>query len=428
MSYDLFVQEVRKQCEALQSEASKLYVEPPQVDLSNEVDGFCDSLKYLDDDERERKLKDFIRPSVEHEVEKWQSQFSHAQSSLVRLHDLIDDVDREKRNLEVEVSTINQEKSDLKTKRASSERKLDKIRADAVSVKPVTSYSRMSYRMFIIGTLIIGVLTAWYYLTIQSRIQFAQNVNPERGNDLFPGTLAYLQENPENIVYGLGVVMFLLAGKVISVVYEKLDHNKIFFLVCAVLCLGAIGGSVYLVGDVSAKTGTISDLRQSAPPADILGLCGPESQDEACVARSTWEADLAAAQASIGNVRFFMTIAVLSAEIFLGAIAWMLASEYHEKRMGEANSLARRQKLVESDVKKSDDEIGGMDAKLASLNSQKGELETIASQLLSLRNSLPTREYITRQKQILIDQQMQRGMSKLLQKKHAWEVDARSNP
>lgn len=427
MSYETFVQEVKKQCEALRSEASKLYVDPPQVDLSTEVDEFCDSLKYLDDDERERKLKDFIRPSVEHEVEKWQSQFSHAQSSLVRLHDLIDDVDREKRNLEVEVSTINQEKSDLKTKRASSERKLDKISADAVGVKPITPYSKMSYQMFIIGTLIIGILTAWYYLTIQTRIQFAQDINPERGSDFFPGTLAYLQQKPENIIYGLGVVMFLLAGKVISVIYEKLDHNRIFFLVCAVICLGAIGGSVYLVGDVSAKTGTISDLRQSAPPADVLGLCSPESQDEACLARSRWEADLAAAQASIGNVRFFMTIVVLSAEILLGAIAWMLASEYHEKRMGESNNLARRKELVENDVKKTSDELAGMDEKLASLNSQKSELETVASQLLSLRNSLPTREYITKQKQILIDQQIQRGMSKLLQKKHAWELDARSN-
>lgn len=429
MSYETFVQEVKKQCEALRSEASKLYVDPPKVDLSSEVDEFCDSLKYLDDDERECKLKDFIRPTVEHEVEKWQSQFSHAQSSLVRLHDLIDDVDREKRNLEVEVSTINQEKSDLKTKRASSERKLDKIRADAVGVKPITPYSKMSYQMFIVGTLIIGVLTAWYYLTTQLQVQFAQDPEQIPGADRFPGTIEFLKYKPENLIYGLGVVMFLLAGKVISVIYEKLDHSRVFFLVCSVLCIASIFGSVYLISDVSAKTGRLADLVNSEPSLtpQQVAICRSNPTQSICTSVDEWQQERDAVQQSVGDVRFLMTMVILLAEIFLGSVAWMLASEYHEKRMGESNTLARKQELMEGEVSKSSDEIVGLDAKLSSLNSMKGELETVASQLLSLRNSLPTREYIAKQKQILIDQQLQKGMSNLLKKKHAWEIDARSN-
>lgn len=430
MSYETFVQEVKKQCEALRSEASKLYVDPPQVDLSTEVDEFCDSLKYLDDDERERKLKDFIRPTVEHEVEKWQSQFSHAQSSLVRLHDLIDDVDREKRNLEVEVSTINQEKSDLKTKRASSERKLEKIRAEAVGVKPITPYSKMSYQMFIVGTLIIGVLTAWYYLTTQLQVQFAQNPDLIPGVDRFPGTIEFLKHKPENLIYGLGVVMFLLAGKVISVIYEKLDHSRVFFLACAALCLISIFGSVYLISDVSAKTGRLADLTNSEPvltPQQSILCSRPNATQAFCTEYTEWQQERDALQESVGDIRFLMTMVILSSEIFLGSVAWMLASEYHEKRMGESNTLARKQELMEGELDKSNAEITDLDAKLSSLNSMKGELETVASQLLSLRNTLPTREYIAKQKQILIDQQLQKGMSNLLKKKHAWEIDARSN-
>lgn len=430
MSYDSFVQEIKKQCDVLRSEASQLYVDPPKVDLSAEVDEFCDNLKYLDDDERERKLKDFIRPTVEHEVEKWQSQFSHAQSSLVRLHDLIDDVDREKRSIEVEVSTINQEKSDIKTKRASSERKLDKIRADAVGVKPITPYSKMSYQMFIVGTLIIGILTAWYYLTTQLQVQFAQNPDLIPGADRFPGTIEFLKHKPENLIYGLGVVMFLLAGKVISVVYEKLDHSRAFFLTCATLCLLSIFGSVYLISDVSAKTGRLSDLTNSEPvltPQQGILCSRPNATQSFCSGYAEWQQERDVLQKSIGDIRFLMTMVILSAEIFLGAVAWMLASEYHEKRMGESNTLARKQELMEGELDKSSAEIADLDVKLSSLNSLKGELETVASQLLSLRNSLPTREYISKQKQILIDQQIQKGMSNLLKKKHAWETDARFN-
>ncbi len=288
----------------------------------------------------------------------------------------------------------------------------------------------MSYRVFILGTLIIGILTAWYYLTTQLQMQFAQNPDLIPGTNRFPGTIEFLKHKPENLIYGLGVVMFLLAGKVVSVIYEKLDHSRVFFLFCSVLCIVNIFGSIYLISEVSAKTGKLSDLINSEPiftPQQRILCSRPNATQAICTEYAEWKQERDMLQESVGDVRFLMTIIILSAEIFLGSVAWMLASEYHEKRMGESNALARRQKLLEGDLGKTGDDMSKMDTKLASLNSLKGELETVASQLLSLRNTLPTREYIAKQKQILIDQQLQKGVSALLKKKHVWEVDARSN-
>jgi len=431
MSYQSFIEETRKQCETLRSEASNLYVEPPQVNLSSEVDTFCESLQFVDDDERERRLRDFIRPSVEHEVEKWESQFSHAQSSLVRLHDLIDDVDREKRNLEINIETLNQDKSEKRIKHASVEKKLDTVKADTVNSKPLTAYSKFSYQMFIVGTLIIAVLTAWYYLTTQLQIQFSQDPDIIPGSDgKFPGTIEFLKYKPESLIYGLGVVMFLLAGKVISVIYEKINYNNIFFITCSVLALMAVFSSIYLVSSVSSKTSDLTSIINSPPelgPVQRAACSQPNATGEACEPYRAWIEQRDSIQSSISGTRFFMTIVILCSEVLLGSIAWMLAAEYHEKRMGESNTLSKRKKLLEADIGKSGSSIKEIDNELASLNGYKGDLETIASQLLSLRGSLPTREYITKQKSILIDQQIQKGMSSLLQKKHGWETDARSS-
>jgi hypothetical protein len=430
VSYEVFVHEVKKQFDSLKEVTADLYATPPSLDLSKEVNEFCETLKYFDDDERERKLKSFIKPSVEHEVEQWQSQFSHSQSSLVRLHDLIDDVDNEKRNLEIEMSALSEEKIDRKTKQDSIEKKLGRVKNNYAGLKPVTAYSKLSYIIFIVGTLLIGILTAWYYLTTQLQIQFAQNPDIIPSEE-FPGTLEFLSYKPENLIYGLGVVMFLLAGKLISTIYEKFDHNRIFFVTVAALCMATIFSSVYLVSSVSAQASKLEIINANEPDVDPIfgGNCqsSDASQLDECAATVKWQSDKDTVISSLTGTRFYMTIIILVGEVLLGAIAWMLASEYHEKRMGESNSLQRKRTLIEEDFKKSSQDISKIDDKLSHFNSLKSELETVASQLLSLKNSLPTREYIAKQKKILIEQQIQKGMSALLKQKHLWESDARSN-
>jgi len=90
MSYETFIKDYKKQYESLKLESQELFVAAPEVNISDEVNDFCESLQFMDDDEREQRLNNFIRPTVEHKVEEWQSNLAHAHGSLVRLNDMVD--------------------------------------------------------------------------------------------------------------------------------------------------------------------------------------------------------------------------------------------------------------------------------------------------------------------------------------------------
>jgi hypothetical protein len=430
-----FVEDAKKQCADWQENAALLNTDPPDVDLREEVNEFCEALQFDNLEDQQQKVEAYIKPAVQKYINSWSKSMSHGHANLLQANQLSSDIDTEIGSIQSDIDSIKADLEELALKKTRLEHDLDQVAKVDRNTQPITVYAKLSYRIFIFGSLIIGIVTAWYYLQTQMQMLYNGNVNYfeqllyDSGVvvDGFPGVVKMLQVAPEYAVYGLGVVMFLLAGKIISVIYEKLHHSSVFFISVSVICLGAVFGSVVLIGSVSSSSNELALLQAAAVEGnDLLGeACPPpdtprDGLSASCLIKAENTEKQEKIRDAISQNGFYMILAVLLGEILIGGVAWMLASEYHEKREVEAGRNVSKKGKLGGELIIVERVQGEYQNNISTLKSAAQSLQSSKRVLSDMKQSLPSRSYVSDQRQAILNHQIQLGLSALQKKRHAW--------
>ncbi len=373
--------------------------EPPTVDLDTELREHCSSLRHVEPGSQLPQLERHVDSMVDYHLEAWRTtarSWAGLREQADRLHN---DFNRDRDQIEATIGTRRDRIEVSEGVVRQNEQELERLGREKTTGKPTGNYARMTNRILIIGSLLVGVLTSWIYYTASARIKFL-----EGGGDLRDfNPVDFLLSDPTNWIYILGVIVFLLAGKIVSLIHSALKHPRWFFLLVASLALAVTFGTVAMIGNVTNQTTQIAQLERRIVDLerDITGgiLLGSQvSAEERCSAAGSPAActDLAEAEATIVNTQnglsanqTWLTLLALLAEIGLGSVAWMRISEYAERDLPHDQHMRDKIDRVKGVIKGAENEITEAEASIADDKSTLGSISRAIATLEALKTRIP---------------------------------------
>lgn len=338
---------------------------------------------------------------VESRLEQWRQELRHTPNLYRRLCDTIGEIEAAKTQLKLEIPKAEREIEEIKQQIAGINLEEKNKRNTIARTQPPSSYSVWSYWILIIGSLLVGIVTAWYYLGMQIQLQAAKMGVPVES------TLEFLHKHPEDGIYGLGVVVFLLTGKIVSEVYKKLNHSIWLFLPVSVSAVATTVGTVILIASISAiqqeMVGIDRNIIQANPPGLLRVNCTANPTAQPCVKVKELEIKRTEIGTEMASKSFWMTILVMIAEILLGSAAWMLASEHHEKHGNTNQTLSKELTEIQHQLSALKEQRKEQEAIINSATEKLQKIEGLLHKFEPLRQHIPGHDYIDRSWQRVID-------------------------
>lgn len=402
----------------LAKSAETLQTEPPAIDLRPELHSHGRALRLTPREQRPAEMRRYVRPLVDGQLQAWRLRLQNAPRLLVNVNNTAEQIAADKSQMERDVASADARLLEYHNEVRRLREREQKIRREGEVLRPATRFSVWSYRILVIGSLLVGIVTAWYYLGMQSQLQAA------RMNVAYTSTLAFLQSHPEEGIYIFGVVIFLLAGKIISVIHSRLGHPLALFLPVAIIAVGTTLGTVGLIASVSSIQQEMVQLQRSITLANPPGLdqadCSVDVTDARCVKIHSLEEQQAGLNNKMAGQGFWMTILVMTAEIFLGAVAWILASEFHEKHGAAREVLKQKLETVRQQLVGLDEQITQQNELRERASQARVLADRLIHQLDYLKGKIPGQEFIDRQSQVILDRELNRSAEVLRELEEEW--------
>jgi hypothetical protein len=415
----------------LQQAVEPINRSPPVIDLSKDISTYCETLRFTPPEQRQAKLTAFVRPKAEQALSHWRTEVMHGHELLIELHNTIEQIQADKGHAETAIAAARGRVGPEELRRDRLRERDAKLKKELADVRPATSFSRWSYRLLIVGSLLIGLVTAWYYLNMQVSIQAAKHgfsISPagEAAAGNYSSTIDYLQANPTDWIYAFGVVVFLLAGKIISVIHARLRHPAWLFIVVSLVAVGMTIGTVFLLGSVASLQQDLQHIEKQIQDANPPGLmqvnCSLLPSTPICLKISEMTVSKAPITAELAGRSFWMTVLVLLAEILLGAVAWMLASEHHEKHGVERDAMLQR-------IAANSDEVGTIEKRIADLQqtvtdqeASRGRADMLIQRLKLIQPKIPSETFVHEQCEAVLRELIQQSQVILAEWQHRWAL------
>ena len=422
MSEELRVIKYQSVVDGLRDSAFAVNHEPPTIDIRTEVEEFCHSLRDSPRESRPSAVAAYVKPLVHEALGRWQSLMGGCHDLLVKIHDTGKRLEEERTKAELAARSAERQiaNDEFEIGRLQEKRRKDETLLSTITAP--TWYTRWTYRIMLIGSLLLGIGTVWYYLTIQLQIAAANAGDPSGS------ALQLLNLHPENFIYIFGAVIFLLAGKAVSVIHAHINHPKWFMIAVCIIATASPVGSAILIGNVSALHQELVQVERAIDavenPHGFTTLnCSeePDKSTSSCKKLDDLKDQQRSKSSAVAGQSFWMTILVLLSEIALGSVAWMLASQYHEKHNLEDGSIRKR--------------IDGAAAQISAFHSQIEEarrviereehnrvaVDKMIHQLDEVKPRLPSPDNIDRQFQTILDREINRAKAVLARVEYNWD-------
>jgi len=411
--YQEVVDELAKNAETLQTE-------PPPIDLRSELRSHGRALRLTSREERPAEMRRYVRPLVDGHLQAWRLGLQNAPRLLVNVNNTAEQISADKSQVERDIASADARLVEFNTEVRRLREREQRVQREGEVLRPATPFSAWSYRILVIGSLLVGIVTAWYYLGMQCQLVAAKMNVP------FISTLAFLQSHPEEGIYIFGVVIFLLAGKIISVIHARLGHPLALFLPVAIIAVSTTLGTVGLIASVSSIQQEMVQIQRSITLANPPGLdqadCSVELAESRCVKIRSLEEQLSSANTKMAGQGFWMTILVMSAEIFLGAVAWIMASEFHEKHGAARAVIHQKLATIREQLAGIADQIKQQTELRDRAYQARALADRLIHQLDHLKGKIPGQEFIDRHYQVVLDREMTRSAEVLRELEEEWAV------
>lgn len=217
----------------LQETIKEADYQEPQINIEKEVHVYVDGVIKNPDDEQEHLVKKFVESKVNLTLHSWKSRYRQNDEIIENIEARIKSNEEDIAELESEKKDLNKKVKKIKSTKHENEEYIE----DIERVAPSSDINKKSTLIFlIIVALGLAILTAYKFST-------AMNAISVELDDQSLGIVQY-------IIYGLGSLAILATGKILNVVYEKINYSKTFFLsVSATAIVLAAFTAYFLAGD-----------------------------------------------------------------------------------------------------------------------------------------------------------------------------------
>jgi hypothetical protein len=425
-SYEKLIAEVEQATKAIDWR-------PPHIDISEEIKQHAKNLRFVPIEERRARLIAYLRPQVSQALIGWRNTVGGGSGILTRIHGAMVDIENDLHRAEEATSLAHHRIAEAEEQRKERVAARERLRREEAAIKPVTRYSIWSYRIMIIGALLTAVLTAYFYLDMQVTLHAAsQNIAIGSGEGAFKNNIDYLKSNPLDLIWGLGVIIFVMVGKIVSQLHASLKHPAWFFRGVAISAIALTVATGVLMAQVATTqsevgliNGQISSIQapdRDNPFAQPLD-CGIDPQNARCVQVRGLENQLPPLKDQLRAYTFWMRLAIIMAEILLGSVAWMLASEHHEKHGIQEGMLQRRQQGIADEIRMIDEAIAENKKLIADAQQARVTGQVLANKFNALQSGIPGEARVQETCNAKLTEQIQRAEMILAELVHQWKIE-----
>jgi predicted nucleic acid-binding Zn-ribbon protein len=409
-----------------QIESSYIEYKEPEFDIKNDMQIYIESLKPIPATQRENKLKNWISAKVKPILTAWERKYAggdqllnNIQVSIDNLKDLKYTEQTNIDNLQSKITTYENAKSRIENKIQNSVKKLDSNK------KIDLKYEKMKAIMFLVVSFLIAFGTYTYFIKGQIEMDWATQsqgqkistvkemiLNGEKnyynifsqyivndddepisidnitnasqlsrinGENIYeapsPTIWQGIKYHPSFLLLSVAAFLLILMGKIMAIIYEKLNYPRwMFYLVsalAAVVLIGAIVSTSSLNSLKTEKTFLKDQIKEVATQIEDIKFSTDLSRGRRGAVHSNnteikelkkklneYKDKSQNLNKEIGNYKFKMMLLFIFSELLIGSIAWMTYAEYIEKKMrlnsgesGNLENLKENKKKIEDDIK-----------------------------------------------------------------------------
>ncbi len=364
----------------------------PEVDIEEDVKNYVEGVAKKPHEEQEYLIKNFIANKVKLVLSQWKSEYRQNDEIIENIEDHL------KSNSE-DTQKINNKINNLRNKEHSVKSELhqnQKFIEDVEKNPPKSNLNKKVTLYFLIIVAIgLATLTAYKFSLAMGDIHSAMH-NKEKLNLL------------QYIIYGFGAFAILASGKIINVIYEKINHNKKYFIIIASLAVLLSGFSAYYLASDQAflnkKTQIATELTKIENEISDLRN-GQESYEEDSENTQTSNntnnsselAQLESKKAKINKkldsmkedvigLDKTMLILILFTEMLIGGTAWMYATDYsrYAKEEERTHAIKTAKEHIENNKKeliKITEEIKALEDDIENLRLETHDLNRVLADI-----------------------------------------------
>ncbi len=427
----------RSTISSIEDEVLNIETSPPDIDIVADVEEYARSLRPVPQSDRFNDLKNHVKRRIEADLMPWYNRMHGISRNSGQLYDLNNRLEDDRDEIDSRVRSLESAATATRERADNYQSELDRHRYKLTNQQAGTTYSKWTSWILLIGALLIGLLTAYYYTTVIGQIRLAQNGGEYLG--MVPSTFTtfrFLTADPFNLLYIFGALIFLLAGKLVSIVYSNMGHPNWMMTVAVGLTISVIVGTVILLGTIQQETNSLQTAEQELnrlvaqsnrvdfATGDLVDVCSDPQRSGAqpvCARRTELEEQKTSMQESIAGYSYLFTIVVMLAEISVGSVAWMYTAKHYEQ--GEGGRSALREKIEQTGLRKADAEkqVKEHRDEITSLRSVGLDMNELQRKVSTLRAKVLPVEEVSRQFSSIEKQQIELARLKLQKMEDEWQ-------
>ncbi len=331
----------------------------PEIDIEEDVKSYVDGVVKKPNEEQEYLIKNFIENKVKLVLSQWKSEYRQNDEIIENIEDHLKSNSEDTKKINNKINNLRNKEHSIKSELHQNQKFIEDVEKNPPKSnlnKKVTLY------FLIIVAIGLATLTAYKFALAMGDIHSAMH-NKEKLNLL------------QYIIYGFGAFAILASGKIINVIYEKINHNKKYFITIASLAILLSGFSAYYLASDQAflnkKTQIATELTKIENEISDLKN-GQESYEEDSENTQTTnnssnnneltqlESKKAEIKKKLDSMKEdvigldkTMLILILFTEMLIGGTAWMYATDYsrYAKEEERTHAIKTAKEHIENNKK-----------------------------------------------------------------------------
>jgi len=388
----------------------------PKIDIGEEVDEFIEGVTSRPQEEQEHMVKEYIEDAVPLALNTWKTGYRQNDEIIKNMenHHTANEkkIDTHASNIE----ELTREKESIKSEKYSDEKELKKLKKRTNNKEP---YKKFTIVFFLIGAFALALLTLSEFSHAMSALNEALS-----GEKATTSTV---------VVFAFGAAGLLMGGKLVAVLYEYINYNRIFFISIISAALVMIGVSAYVTAtgkafadhkmqvsqDINKTTTKLATLMED-DDYDERDDDGELTESSKLIAKkiktnqqaldSNMKKEVELKNQAIG-LNQNMILLILLTELFIGGVIWMYITDYSRrtnknKTDHEIAVIEGHMENMDAEINKKESEIEDEEEKIEHLRLENHDLHRVVS-------LIKTEEEIDSIENRIIGKETKKALSKL---------------
>jgi cytoskeletal protein RodZ len=362
----------------------------PDVDISEDMRTFVDgAVVQMPKEQQLHAIKEFVRNRVVLELGRWKNNYIQNDEIIENMTNHHNQNEQDISRLSNEIQELKKSEESIHAEKYANQQKLKKLQKYSTNSDP---NKKFTIGFFMVAALALAILTLVEFATSMSVV-----------NEVLSG-----EKTTSNMVmiFALGAAAILVGGKLISVLYEYIGYNRLFFIGVTVVALLAVVATTYTTSDNKAFADgnkqlqadvarinnalndavfieTLEDSDEDGVPT-VAAKEAKAKQQKLLQQLSSYEEKLNTMKSRAIQLNKNTIWLVFLTELFIGGVIWMYVADYSRrtnraKTDHELKILAEHLEQNEKELEKIREEIQGKEEEIELLRLENHDLHRVIS-------------------------------------------------